>query len=165
MIRIDELPDDTLLYISDKYHDSIIEPNRGSMYGNRWFMCVENGKALCLPWVTTSPEYTALYTPNLTTPAKDTLDVWPALPLLVEGDSSMAFTSGMDKIVVALEDRNHVQEINLRVGNGKSGPKVSRDCPARARGRQSNRSATQAAECVRVRGKAHLFLSIYWMSR
>ena len=72
----------------------------------------------------------------------------------------MAFMSGMDKIVVALEDRNHVREINVRVGNGKSGPKVSRDCPARARGRQNNRSAAQPAECFRVRGLEPTDLSV-----
>jgi len=55
------------------------------MYGNRWFMCIEDGKALSLLWITTSPESATLCTPNLKTPAKDTLDVWPALPLLIEG--------------------------------------------------------------------------------
>ena len=57
------------------------------MDGNRWFMCVEDGKALSLSWITTLAESATLCTPNLNTPAKDTLDVWPALPLLVEGES------------------------------------------------------------------------------
>ena len=45
------------------------------------------------------------------TPARDTLDVWPALPLLVDGN--MASTTGTDNIVVALEQSNRVRQVDL----------------------------------------------------
>jgi hypothetical protein len=46
-----------------------------------------------------------------TTPSRDTLDVWPALPLLIHGD--MALSSGVDNIIVALGHSNRVCEIHL----------------------------------------------------
>jgi hypothetical protein len=45
------------------------------------------------------------------TPAKDTLDVWPALPLVVEGD--MAFSSGTDNVIAALGRSNRVCDVHL----------------------------------------------------
>src|SRR5882757_741443 len=44
------------------------------------------------------------------TPARDTLDVWPALPLIVEGDM---FSSGTDNVVAALGQSNRVCEVRL----------------------------------------------------
>ena len=45
------------------------------------------------------------------TPAKDTLDVWPALPLIVEGD--MFLSSGTDNIIAALGQHNRVRQVFL----------------------------------------------------
>ncbi len=45
------------------------------------------------------------------TPARDTLDIWPALPLFIWGD--MSFSPGADDIIVALGKSNRVHEVNL----------------------------------------------------
>ena len=44
------------------------------------------------------------------TPAKDTLDIWPAFPLIVWGDIK---SSGADNIIAALEQRNRVSHVYL----------------------------------------------------
>ena len=44
------------------------------------------------------------------TPARDTLDVWPALPLLIWGSM---FSSGADDIIVALGHTNRVCQVEL----------------------------------------------------
>ena len=44
------------------------------------------------------------------TPARDTLDVWPALPLIVWGDMTPSST---DNVVAALGKSNRVCEVNL----------------------------------------------------
>ena len=45
------------------------------------------------------------------TPAKDTLDIWPAFPLIVWGDIKPS--SGTDNITAALEQRNRVSQVGL----------------------------------------------------
>jgi hypothetical protein len=45
------------------------------------------------------------------TPAKDTLGVWPALPLLVGGE--MTISSGTDNVIAALGQSNHVCGVSL----------------------------------------------------
>ena len=45
------------------------------------------------------------------TPAKDTLDIWPAFPLIVYGD--LMPSSGTDNIIAALEQRNRVSRVCL----------------------------------------------------
>src|SRR6266849_8217981 len=45
------------------------------------------------------------------TPAKDTLDVWPALPLIVKGN--MALSSDTGNIVAALGQSNRVSMVSL----------------------------------------------------
>jgi len=47
-----------------------------------------------------------------TTPARDTLDVWPALPLIVSG--SMVSPSGTDNVIAALGQNHHVLEVLLQ---------------------------------------------------
>ena len=44
------------------------------------------------------------------TPAKDGLDVWPALPLVIAG---MEPSSGTDNVVAALRESNRVRQVNL----------------------------------------------------
>jgi F-box-like len=46
------------------------------------------------------------------TPARDTLDIWPALPLIV--DSFTPFSSGTDNIIAALGQSNRVSQVRLR---------------------------------------------------
>ncbi len=45
------------------------------------------------------------------TPARDTLDVWPALPLVIKGH--MTLSSGTDDIIVALGQSNRVCQVSL----------------------------------------------------
>ena len=45
------------------------------------------------------------------TPAKDTLDIWPAFPLIVWGN--MKSSSGADNIIAALEQRNRISRVSL----------------------------------------------------
>ena len=51
-----------------------------------------------------------LYCTN-TTPVKDRLDVWPALPLIIE--VCWAFSSGTDNVIAALEQSNRVCRVTL----------------------------------------------------
>jgi hypothetical protein len=61
--------------------------------------------------------YLQLYcTPK--TPARDTLDVWPALPLIVRGNMALALSSGTDNIIAALGHSNRVCEVNLQLEGG-----------------------------------------------
>ena len=57
-----------------------------------------------------------------TIPSRDTLDVWPALPLLIHGN--MTLSSGVDNIIVALGHSNHVCEVNLWVAGWQQLEKV-----------------------------------------
>jgi F-box-like len=104
MKRIDILPDDVLLEIFHIYADS-------TMATEAWQSLVH----VCRRWrslVFGSPRRLNLRlrcTPK--TPARDTLDVWPALPLIVEGD--MASTSSTDNVIAALEQSNRVCHVSL----------------------------------------------------
>ena len=46
------------------------------------------------------------------TPVRDTLDVWPTLPLLIDDNGRLA--EGLDNIIAMLEHRNRVSQIKLR---------------------------------------------------
>ena len=116
MERIDVLPDDVLLEIFDFYvgmNSDTMGPELPDVEKRR----VEGWQSLvhvCRRWrslVFQSSSRLDLHlycTPE--TPARDTLDVWPALPLLVRG--SMASTPGMD-IIVALGQSNGVRQVIL----------------------------------------------------
>jgi hypothetical protein len=109
MIRIDVLPDDILLEIFD-FH-MVLFPEYG----------IEVWKSLihvCRRW-----RYLVFGSPrrlNLRlrcthfSPTRDKLDIWPALPLVVEGEY-MDSSLNMDNIIAALEQRNRVCEVFLRV--------------------------------------------------
>jgi hypothetical protein len=56
------------------------------------------------------------------TPARDTLDVWPALPLLIEDEHFLS--EGVDNIVAALECSDRVDEINLWEVDGSPMEKI-----------------------------------------
>ena len=47
------------------------------------------------------------------TPARDKLDVWPALPLIVVGGNILSLASGTDNIIAALGQTNRVCQVNL----------------------------------------------------
>ena len=107
MIRIDVLPDDALLGVFDFYVDT------GSLSEEveAWQSLVH----VCRRWrrlVLGSPRRLNLQlccTPR--TPAKENLDIWPTLPLIVRGD--MTRFSGTDNIVAALWQSNRVCKVDL----------------------------------------------------
>ncbi len=108
-MRIDVLPDDVLLEIFDFCMDVL---NRRFKPGTEaWQLLVH----VCRRWrslVFESPRRLNLRlfcTPK--TPARDTLDIWPALPLLIGGE--MTSSSGADNIVVALKQSNRVCQVDL----------------------------------------------------
>jgi F-box-like len=110
--RIDILPDDVLLEIFDFYMNEY--PILSVKWrAHAWLSLVH----VCQQWrglVFQSPRRLKLQlycTPQ--TPAKDTLDVWPAFPLIIHG--SMAITSGTDNIVAALGKSNRVCDIELHL--------------------------------------------------
>ena len=115
-MRIDVLPDDVLLEIFGFY------VNKYSHYATKaevetWHSLVH----VCRRWrriVFSSPHRLNLQlvcTPG--TPARDTLDVWPALPLFIRrpliGTSSVG---SVDDIVVALGHSNRICEVDLGAG-------------------------------------------------
>jgi hypothetical protein len=99
---IDVFPDDVLLEIFDLYVDENPEA---------WQFLVH----VCPRWrslVFASPRRLNLrIVCTLGTPVRDMPDVWPALPLLIQGH--IYETSSLDNIVAALEHRNRVSGINL----------------------------------------------------
>ena len=104
MIPIDVLPDDVLLEIFDFYI-------RGKPAIEAWQLLVH----VCHRWRTLvfqSPRHLNLQlycTPK--TPTRDTLDSWPALPLIIKG--SMAQSPDADNIVAALVPSNRVCQVDL----------------------------------------------------
>ncbi len=108
--RIDVLPDDVLLEILDFYiKECPILPAKRRV--DAWQSLVH----VCRRWrslVLGSRRYLNLQlycTPE--TPAKDTLDIWPALPLIVGG--FMFLSSGTGNIIAALGQRNRVCQVSL----------------------------------------------------
>jgi len=110
VIRIDVLPDDVLLGIFDFY--MIIDPNGEKQEIEAWQTLVH----VCRRWrclVFESPHRLDLQlccTPK--TPARDTLDVWPALPLLIQGN---LFSTDTDDVVAALGQSNRVYQVFLHL--------------------------------------------------
>ena len=113
MIRIDVLPDDVLLETFYFYmnNDSIgFERRRDT---DAWQSLVH----VCRRWrslVFGSPRRLRLRlvcTPG--TPTKDTLDVWPTLPLIINGFINPTLSSGADNLIAALGQSNRVCEVSL----------------------------------------------------
>ena len=110
VMRIDVLPDDVLLEIFG-FHVDIYPGYENKTGVEAWQSLVH----VCRRWrnlVFGSPRRLnlGLYcTPE--TPARDTLDVWPALPLRIKG--GMALSSGMDNIIAALEQSNRICQVTL----------------------------------------------------
>ena len=111
MKRIHVLPDDVLLEVFDFYVD-MRPPYLKKTGTEAWQSLVH----VCRRWrslVLGSPRRLNLQlycTPK--TPASETLDVWPALPLIVEGD--MDLSSDTDNVIAALGQSNRVCQVILR---------------------------------------------------
>ena len=110
------LPDDVLLEIFDSYMDE----DMGKVFGPTKKQRIEEWQVLghvCRRWrnvVFQSPlrlNLRLVCTPE--TPAKDTLDVWPPLPLIIH-DTYRNGKSGVDNIIAALEHNDRVCQIELR---------------------------------------------------
>ena len=106
MIQIDVLPDDVLLGIFDFYEDTVGPSCEPKTRIEAWQTLVH----VCRRWrnlIFGSPRRLNLRlfcTPK--TPARDRLDIWPALPLVVSG--FMTSFSGTDNIFAALGQSNRV---------------------------------------------------------
>ncbi|KAF8502625.1 hypothetical protein F5888DRAFT_1109084 [Russula emetica] len=112
-------PDDVLLEIFYIYVDEDVGENFGSFDQRieEWITLAH----VCRRWRTVvfqSPHRLNLRlhcTPN--TRARDTLDIWPPLPLVIQdfygGLNRMNGTSGVDNIIAALEHNNRVCQINF----------------------------------------------------
>ena len=115
MIRFDVLPDDVLLDIFDFYvHHTSYQRTRTEV----WRPLVH----VCRRWrslVFRSPRRLNLRlvcTPK--TLIRDTLDTWPALPLIVEGD--LAISSDTDNIIAALGQSSRICLVDLRLAGSQS---------------------------------------------
>ena len=113
MIRIDKLPDDVLLEIFYFYVDM------GLHYGKPDIEAWQSLVHVCQRWRTLvfgSPRRLdlKLYCSSKT-PAKDTLDIWPALPLII--DSNLTLLS--NNIIAALEQSDRVCRVSLRLTSRK----------------------------------------------
>src|SRR6266403_2101256 len=108
VIRIDVLLDDILLEIF--YFYVVMTSSSHKRRVEAWQTLVH----VCRRWRTVvlgSPRRLNLQlccTPE--TPVKDSLDVWPALPLIVEGDMT---SSGTDNVIAALGQSNRVCQVFL----------------------------------------------------
>jgi hypothetical protein len=107
MIRIDVLPDDILLEIFDFYMFPSLEQDIGG-----WQLLIH----VCRRW-----RYLVFGSPrrlNLrlccthSSPTRDELDIWPALPLVVEAQD-IDLVLDVDNIIAALEQSNRVREVYL----------------------------------------------------
>jgi len=104
----DILPDDVLLSIFDFY---VQEDKDNKKTIEAW----QSLAHVCRQWrslvfrSSSRLNLRLVCTPG--TPARDRLDVWPALPLLIQGD--VVDTSDMSNIISALGRSDHVLQINL----------------------------------------------------
>ena len=111
MIPIDMLLDESLLSIFDFYVGFYANEDNPTKRGTeKWQTLVH----VCRRWriiVFGSPRRLnlRLYCHD-TTPAKDTLDVWPALPIIIEGGA----TPGTNDIIAVLSHNDRVCRIELR---------------------------------------------------
>ena len=112
MKRIDVLPDDVLLGLFKFYVD--MSPSHGGKIKSRieaWQSLVH----VCRRWrslVFASPRHLNLQlycTPK--TPARKTLDVWPALPLIVSVGTTTS--SGTNNVIATLGQHNRVCQVDL----------------------------------------------------
>ena len=113
MISIDTLPDDALLVIFDHYMDSVrLKGGFMREVENAWHPLVH----VCRRWRTIVFESPRRLNLRLLctseTPARDRLDDWPALPLIILGEADF-LTGTVDNIIAALERSDRVCQIHL----------------------------------------------------
>ena len=115
MKQIDVLSDDVLLEIFDFYVRRTISSTRKDI--EAWQTLVH----VCRRWRWLAFRSTRRLNLRLCctakTPAKDTLDVWPALPLIVRG--YMTSSSGTDNVITALGQSNRVCEVDFSDSAGR----------------------------------------------
>jgi hypothetical protein len=107
------LPDDALLYIFDCYVSRALRDLSRIEWIYAWHTLVH----VCQRWrnvVFGSPRRLnmQLYC-TARTPVRETLDVWPALPIVIFGDGLSTSTSGADNIIAALQQNDRVCELDL----------------------------------------------------
>jgi F-box-like len=109
-MSIDTLPDEVLLEIFDFF---VVQCKLSKEEIDRWHPLVH----VCRRWrriVFESPRRLNLrLVGTAVTPARDTLDDWPALPLFLCEDRYYAFETGMDNIIAVLERSDRVDQIIL----------------------------------------------------
>lgn len=113
IITVDMLPDDALLYIFDCYVSRALRDLSRIEWINAWHSLVH----VCRRWrhvVFGSPRRLnmQLYC-TVRTPVRETLDVWPALPIVIFGDGLSTSSSGADNINAALQHSDRVCEVGL----------------------------------------------------
>ncbi len=109
-MRIDVLPDDVLLHIFD-FYVNINFSRRDKTAIEEWQSLVH----VCQRWRNivfgSQRRLNLRLACTSKTPTRHTLDVWPALPLLI--NSYVSLPSGADNIIVALGQSNRVCQVNL----------------------------------------------------
>ena len=124
MIRIDVLPDDVLLEIFDFY--MVLSISYEYLEDESAFEAWQQLVHVCRRWrclVFGSPRRLDLRLRcTYERSTKSTLDVWPALPLVIDAsvgvDEDLEVVPGMDNVVAALEQSNRVCQVKLHVGPG-----------------------------------------------
>ena len=119
MVTIDVLPDDVLLAIFDfhvvgyqdlDFSEALLSDHDTKTKIRSWQSLVH----VCRRWrglVLGSPRRLNLQLCCTTrTPARETLDVWPALPLLIQGDVS---NTSVDNVIAELKHSGRICKINL----------------------------------------------------
>ena len=115
MITIDILPDDVLLVVFDFYVGDVreIEAWQSLVHVSRRWRCLLFGSPRRL-------NLQLVCTPRAL--ARATLDVWPALPLVIQGHISPS--SGVDNTVVALMRSSRVCKIDLWGSSGSESEEI-----------------------------------------
>ena len=111
-VTVDMLPDVALLEIFDCYMDQVREGKDDGVTAEAWYTLVH----VCQKWRTVgfgSPRRLDLRLfCTGTTPVKETLAVWPPLPIVINGYGYGQATP-MDNIMLALEHNDRVCQIVL----------------------------------------------------
>ena len=113
----DMLLDDVLLKIFDFYVDKGVGKyflsSKGKQKTERWITLAH----VCRRWrrvVFRSPRRLNLrLVCTHTTPARDILDVWPPLPLIISNVNCIRYESSVDNTIAALEHNDRVSQIKL----------------------------------------------------
>ena len=115
MKSIDILPDDILLEV----FEFLMDENPMPTLRAKWWQSLVH---VCRRWrsvIFRSPRRLELRLRcTAKTPVRDTLDIWPPIPLVVHDIAGP--TENRDNVVAALERRDRVDEIHLSLANGSS---------------------------------------------